>query len=661
MTATTAPPARQFGRRGIRRLPAGLLGSLVALAVAGAFLGLTGLIYWWSEHALIAEIHAGLLRSAATAQRQIDVARHLAITRPEHRGSAEYEQATQPLQDILAADPHVAYAWTAVQRDGTVYFVLDGTPVPPPNSGVEDQGVAVFEPYPNPPPALLTAFSQDRPMMSEPYTDEWGTFISAFHPFHDAEGKLVGVVGLDLKITDFLTRLAPIRNATLIAAGIGVCIAVVLGLGVWFNRKTDRTARELARQLRTVNSLLAVSRALGSGVSVDDLLPVIIKQGTEVMAGEHGAVLLLDESSGCLKRSTAEDVHGEAPFAPAGIVSRVLKTQRPANVADVSKDSDFDPMVDAHNEAGTRALLVVPIAESGGKLLGAMKVRNKIGADSFDEDDEILLEAIAAQVAIALERARLTQVWLEKQKLDDALKLAASIQMSMLSRSFPPLGESAVDVHACLQPAKQVGGDFYDFFWMNDKELAFLVADVAGKGMPAALFMAKAKTLIKAHASLVRDPDEILTRANDELSIDNDNGMFVTVFLGVLNVTSGRVRFTNAGHNPPYLLSPSTAGVKPLASSNGIALGVMEGMPYPVSEISLQPGETLFLYTDGVNEAMSVDDELFDYARLEHVLQGSHTNVVALDESVLSAVQAFAAGTEQSDDITILSVCWRGR
>jgi serine phosphatase RsbU (regulator of sigma subunit) len=647
------------GHRAPRGVAPWLQGTLVALLVAASFGAITVAIYLSAQSALINEIHSGLLRTAAIALRSVDVDAHQQLQSPSDHGTPAYDALAGPLRDIVLADPLVAFVGTAIERDGRVYFVLDGTPKPAPGEPWPDTAVQVLDEYEDPPADLLVALREGRAMVSKPYTDEWGSFISAFQPLRDAAGRTIAVFFIDLKVTEFEKRLQPIRTASLVAGAIGVLIAVLMGLGVWFNRKTDRTARELARQLRTVNALLAVSRALGSGVNLGDLLPVIIKQTKAVMAAEHCALFLLDERPGRLRRTTGAATDSD-PLPITGIVGRVVASRRTASVADARSDPDFDPAIDQREGSVTRSMLAQPIIDNAGKLVGVMQVANKIGEPAFDEDDQILLGALGAQVMTALDRARLTQVYVEKQKLDEALKLAASIQMSMLSRSFPVPGQDAVEVHACLVPAKEVGGDFYDFFRIDRTTLAFLVADVSGKGMPAALFMAKAKTLIKAHASLVRDPQEILRRANDELAEDNDNGMFVTLFLGVLDTVSGRVRMANAGHNPTYLLPAAGGPPERLPTPADIALGVMEGMPYSVSELQLRRGDILFLYTDGVNEAMNRVDEQFDYDRMEAVLAEPHPSVVDLNDAMLAAVREFATGAEQSDDLTILSVRWRG-
>nr|WP_282452669.1 SpoIIE family protein phosphatase [Lysobacter sp. CAU 1642] len=243
------------------------------------------------------------------------------------------------------------------------------------------------------------------------------------------------------------------------------------------------------------------------------------------------------------------------------------------------------------------------------------------------------------------------------REIDASLKLAASIQSSMLSRDFGD-GAGVVDLHAQLIPAKTVGGDFYDFFWLDTHRLAFVIADVSGKGVPAGLFMVKAKSVIKTAASVFSDPGEIVARANDELSAGNDESMFVTALFGVLDTASGELELVNAGHNPPMLIEGPQRSVRELRLEQQVVLGAMDGLPYASTRLHLQPGDRLFIYTDGVNEAMDPDNVEFGYARLVESLSAASGDAAAIDAAVVDAVQAFARGAEQSDDITVMCLAW---
>jgi serine phosphatase RsbU (regulator of sigma subunit) len=611
-----AEATRRVSGRLVQRLPPWAAGTLAFLLVGLGFSALVALLFWRTQAAMIGEIHAGLQRTARIAVQSIDVGGHGDFTSPTQHLSPDYQQAIAPLRAVLAADPEVAFAWTVVEREGVLHFVLDGSTPRPGDTTVAPDWVQIMEVFENPPADLFTAIREGRSVVSQPYTDEWGSFISAFEPLKNAEGRTVAALGIDLRLTQYEARLAPVQRAALLALGVGWLVAFGVGLAVWVSRRTDRTARELARQLRTVNALLAVSRALSTGVRLDELLPVIVAQTTEVMGAER---------SGLLLEAPADDLAQRA--------LREGQLQR------------------------TRHRLVLPIRRGDGQTLGALEVVNKLGEDDFDRDDEVLLEALGSLVLMAFDRARLTEVYVEKQKLDEALKLAASIQMSMVPQAFPKPGTTPIEVHAQLLPAKEVGGDFYDFFWLDAHRMALVMADVSGKAMPAALFMAKAKTLVKAAALLIDGPDEILRRANEELSADNDAGMFVTVFLGILDTRDGRLHYSNAGHNPP--LRMSAGKVSTLDGADGVALGVMEGLDYRSAELALQHGDVLFLFTDGVNEAMDVHGQPWGQAAMEAAFAATEGTMHARNEAMVAAIRKHADGAEQSDDIALLMVRWR--
>ncbi len=244
-----------------------------------------------------------------------------------------------------------------------------------------------------------------------------------------------------------------------------------------------------------------------------------------------------------------------------------------------------------------------------------------------------------------------------KELIEGELSVAREIQMSIVPKIFPAFPERPeFDVFAVLEPAKEVGGDLYDFFLLDDDHLCFTVGDVSGKGVPASLFMAVTKTLIKAKADIKLGPDEILYQVNNELCKDNDSGMFVTEFLGILTISSGDVVFSNGGHNVPYLLR-SNGAVEALPKIPGMALGVMEDVGYVHANISLNTGDSLVLYTDGVTEAMNPAGELLDESRLENILRKSeHKTAQEEVRHILDSTRQFVNGASQSDDITILVI-----
>ena len=243
-----------------------------------------------------------------------------------------------------------------------------------------------------------------------------------------------------------------------------------------------------------------------------------------------------------------------------------------------------------------------------------------------------------------------------KERIESELKIARDIQMSMVPKTFPPCpNRPEFDLYATLVPAREVGGDFYDFFFIDEHHLCFVIGDVSGKGVPAALFMAVTRTLFRTTAGNVSDPDKILSLVNLEICRNNDTCMFVTVFCAVLDIRTGEVEYSNGGHNLPYLISHGeTAALK---NTGGMALGFTEDVTYGSRKIVLRAGDGLFLYTDGVTEAMDEAGNQFSESRLEEFLkQANGSSATKLVHGTVGQVKRHAAGVPQSDDITIVTL-----
>ncbi len=240
--------------------------------------------------------------------------------------------------------------------------------------------------------------------------------------------------------------------------------------------------------------------------------------------------------------------------------------------------------------------------------------------------------------------------------LQQELSVARNIQISMLPQNFPPFPDNKkFELDAHIDTADEVGGDFYDFFMIDDQRLGFVIGDVSGKGVPAAIFMAVSKTAIKTTAMRKLAADECLNVVNNALARESVSEMFVTSIYGILDCNTGEVELCNAGHNFPYLLNNGV--VKKLTVSGGIPLGYLENFNYEKYNIKLQPGEILFFYTDGVPEAMDRSENEFSGSRLEQSLTSSGTKSLRnLIQGVIGDVKTFIGGIPQSDDITLLAL-----
>ena len=245
----------------------------------------------------------------------------------------------------------------------------------------------------------------------------------------------------------------------------------------------------------------------------------------------------------------------------------------------------------------------------------------------------------------------------EQERIKSELAIATKIQVGCLENDFSPFNElKDVYITADMRPAKEVGGDFYDVFMVDDTHLCFAIADVSGKGVPAALFMSMAKIHIKNYASLGLPLDEVAFRVNNQLCYKNEEGMFVTAFICVLNLETNEMKFINAGHNPPFLMKNGEAFVMMKPKAN-LVFGMMEDIPYQEQSLTLEKGDVIFLYTDGVTEALNAGNELFGEERLEKALNAHSTNIDASNafmKHIYDEVDAFANGVSQADDITMV-------
>jgi len=422
------------------------------------------------------------------------------------------------------------------------------------------------------------------------------------------------------------------------------------------------TAIDNERQARNLKALLGVAKALASEIKLDNLLQVIVAKAAEVMDAERATLFLYDKPRNELWSKTTQklEINEIRVALGVGIAGTVAKTRALINTGDAYADPRFDSTFDKQTGYRTRSILCLPLIGNGDSLVGVIQVLNKRNRETFDEIDESLLAGLSDHITVALERGRLIEAYIEKERLEEGLKLAHDIQMSMLPKTFPPFPERRdLDIFAAITPAKKVGGDFYDFFFLDENRLCFAIGDVSGKGVPAALFMAVIKTLFKAIAGRVQNPGEILSTVNREICRDNDSQMFTTLFCGILDTRTGEIRYSNGGHNPPYHLS--RAGVQQVPKTGGRVLGLLEETTYAGSRLVLGPGETLLLYTDGVTEALDPAEQFFSERRLESILtQINFASAREQIEHLTREITLFAAGAEQADDITTLAIRFLG-
>ena len=435
---------------------------------------------------------------------------------------------------------------------------------------------------------------------------------------------------------------------------------------------TDDTAR--------LRLLYELGCAFAARIDLDELTQLVVSKCREVLDAEGAAVLLLDAAANELYFPFVAD---EDPAVSArlrslrfpadrGIAGVVLQSGRALRVDDVATDPRFYGGVDHRTGAHTRCLLSAPLRSSQG-IIGVVQVLNRRGGGTFTDEDLAFLDALGGSIAAAIDNARLyTQTRQQLIALQKAMQeheqlvairreldIAAGIQQSIVPRVFPPFPERRdFEIFAAMIPAREVGGDFYDFFLIDAQRLGFVIGDVSGKGVPAAIFMAVTRTLLRSIALQASAPAACLQHVNALLIPDNSTEMFVSVFYGILNTRSGEIDYCSGGHNPPFVVRRD-GSTECLPQSGGMVLGVLDEVAFGAQHAVLRPGDSLFLYTDGITEAMDEAAQLFSEERLQHCLQQRpHTAPEALIHHVLEAVKRHSGTAPQSDDITALAIRW---
>ena len=280
---------------------------------------------------------------------------------------------------------------------------------------------------------------------------------------------------------------------------------------------------------------------------------------------------------------------------------------------------------------------------------------SKLDINTHDELENLSRTMAEMEKNLSAHEENIMKISAEKERIGTELHMATQIQQSMLPNIFPPYPDrDEFDIYATMDPAKEVGGDFFDFFLIDKDHLCMIMADVSGKGVPAALFMMASKIVLQSHAMMGKSPSEILNETNRAICSNNKMDMFVTVWLGIFEISTGKLIASNAGHEYP-VPKKSDGDFEIVRDTHGLVLGGMEGVKYKEYELMLEPGEKLFLYTDGVTEAADSSSEMFGIERMIEALNaGADESPEQILKNVRAAVDGFVKGAEQFDDITML-------
>ena len=306
----------------------------------------------------------------------------------------------------------------------------------------------------------------------------------------------------------------------------------------------------------------------------------------------------------------------------------------------------------------TKPLLSV---SKGAQIIGNGQLDHKIDIKTGDELEDLAdaFNKMAYDLKIYIKNLQETTA--AKEKIQSELNVAREIQLGLLHKIFPPFPDcSQFDLYATLEPAKEVGGDLYDFFFMDDDHLCFALGDVSDKGVPAALFMTITMALIRNTAQASFSPAFMMSKINDTLSADNPRSMFVTLIIGILNIRTGEILYANGGHNPPILIRDNDRPVFKKKLS-GPLVGHMDGLPFKDLTLKMNPGDYLFLYTDGVTEALNSKNEFFSDERLlAEIGNAEEKDAEGITREIRTKVREYTGSAPQSDDIAMMMIRFNG-
>jgi sigma-B regulation protein RsbU (phosphoserine phosphatase) len=402
--------------------------------------------------------------------------------------------------------------------------------------------------------------------------------------------------------------------------------------------------------------LYRLSQTFNSSLDLDEVLNRVMDEVVAATRAERGFVMLR-EPDGQLVFRVARGMDQQAIEEPQfqvsrSVVERVAREGDAILTSDAQSDDRFS-MRKSVMSLRLRSILCVPLQVKD-RVLGVVYVDNRLQVGIFTPDHLELLTAIASSAAIAIENARLYQVAVEKGRLERELQMARDVQASLLPRATPQL--PGWEFVARWRPAREVAGDYYDFIPTSGERLGLVIADVTDKGMPAALFMALTRTIVRATMVNAPSPAEGIARANRLIHADSTRGMFVTLFYALLDPLSRQLTYVNAGHNPPLLCRTQAGQLTPLVRT-GMALGIEPDASYEQRTLRLEPGDFILLYTDGVTDAIDPQQRMFGMQRLERVLldqcgQPAAQVIAALE----GAVDDFAGATPAFDDIAMMAI-----
>ncbi|MEZ7891925.1 MAG: SpoIIE family protein phosphatase [Candidatus Wallbacteria bacterium] len=443
-----------------------------------------------------------------------------------------------------------------------------------------------------------------------------------------------------------------------------------------YSENLARTNRELDKKINELKSLQELGKVISSIFNLEELLRAIIQNATIVMKSKRCSIILVHEKTGEFYIKVAKGLNDNENFmeniklASGGFVTDYcVKQKLPLLVTDADNDDRIhkgakkveksaaeqnqDKNTGDEKKYKTKSFIAVPLVVND-RVIGVISITEKHNDELYNESDLQLLQIFANQVVIAIENAKLYERLVVKEKLERELEIAHNIQMNMLPQKYPEI--KGVSIAGTSFPAKEVGGDYYDFLPVSESKVGITIGDVSGKGVPAALMMVMIRSILRAKVMSNNNPKDIVLELNNLILNELEPRMFITLFYTVLDAENKLLKYTNAGHNYPMIFHCDNEEVESL-KDGGLLLGVFESPVYEEGTYQLRNGDVVVMYTDGIVEAMNVNDEMFGYEKMcEIVHENKFKNAADIKEAIMKQMQEFVGDAPQYDDLTLIVI-----
>ncbi len=409
--------------------------------------------------------------------------------------------------------------------------------------------------------------------------------------------------------------------------------------------------KRLKRAVDELSILNDLARAIGASLNTQEIIQTIVRRSLRATNAEQGVITLVEEQSNqsmkTLVRTMVSSKEQEHFHFSQALLGWMHLNKKPLVINDPKNDERFRGIP---WDESIRSLIAVPMMAKS-ELRGVLTVYNKKDGKPFAEDDQRLLAIIAGQSGQVVENARLYEKEKTLVKMQEEVRLAARIQTELLPKSAPTI--AGYEIVGRSIPAQEVGGDYFDFIPIDEHRIAFCLGDVTGKGLPASLLMANLQATLRGQTLTTGSPKTCLERSNQLLYQSTSPEKFATLFYAILDLQNHQIHYSNAGHDNPYLCSGHTATKR--LKTGGIPLGMLPDFSFEQESVSLEDDSILVAYSDGVTEAMNVQEEMFGEERIAAVIdQHKLAPASEIIDHLVSAVKTFAAGHPQSDDITVV-------